>query len=381
MTPWLRRQRALADYTLAALARRRGKNAALVAVYALVVFVLASAMFFAAALRHETVEVLKGAPEITMQRLVMGRQDLIGAETVARLAAIRGVSHAEGRLWGYFYDRVNGANYTVMVPADPVLVPPAGSVALGEGILRARGVPAWRSAPLFLSRFEGDLVRFRIERHFERDSALMTSDLILMNPVDFRSFFGIPEGRFTDVVAEVRNPNEVDTIVAKAAAAMPEMRFVTRAAIGRSYQKLFDWREGLLSALAGAAVLAFVIFAAEKASGLSAEEAREIGILKAVGWNTHDVIAMKLWEGAMVSAGAFLIGAVAAYAHVFFFGGRLFAPVLKGWAVIYPDFALAPQVDGVELLTLALLTTLPYIAATLVPIWRTASADPDAAMR
>ena len=40
MTPWLRRQRALADYTLASLARRKGKNIALVAVYALVVFVL-----------------------------------------------------------------------------------------------------------------------------------------------------------------------------------------------------------------------------------------------------------------------------------------------------------------------------------------------------
>jgi ABC-type lipoprotein release transport system permease subunit len=55
--------------------------------------------------------------------------------------------------------------------------------------------------------------------------------------------------------------------------------------------------------------------------------------------------------------------------------------VLKGWAVIYPAFQLSPHIDGLQLTTLALLTTVPYIAATLVPIWRAASADPDAIMR
>ena len=380
MTGWLRRQRALADYTLAALARRRVKNAALVAVFALVVFVLASAMFFASALRHETALVLEGAPEITVQKIVMGRQDMVPEAAIATLASIRGVTKAEGRLWGYFYDRTNGANYTVMVPQDAAMIPPAGAVAVGEAVPRVRALD-WDGAPLFLSRRQGDLVKFEVARTFSRDSALMTADLVLMNAADFRDFFGIPEGQFTDVVASVRNPNEVATVVNKAAVQMPEMRFVTRSAIARSYQKLFSWREGLLAALAAAAVLAFVIFAAEKASGLSAEEVREIGILKAIGWDTGDVIAMKLWEGGLISIAAFLIGTVAAYAHVFWFGAQLFAPVLKGWAVIYPDFTLSPHVDGVQLLSLALLTTVPYVAATLVPIWRAAAADPDAVMR
>jgi hypothetical protein len=38
-------------------------------------------------------------------------------------------------------------------------------------------------------------------------------------------------------------------------------------------------------------------------------------------------------------------------------------------------------VDGLQLATLALLTVLPYLAAVTVPVWRAASADPDAAMR
>jgi hypothetical protein len=41
-TPWLERQRYLLDFTLSSLARRKGKNLALVLLYAVVVFALAS---------------------------------------------------------------------------------------------------------------------------------------------------------------------------------------------------------------------------------------------------------------------------------------------------------------------------------------------------
>lgn len=380
MKHWVRRQRALADYTLAALARRRAKNIGLVAIYALVVFTIASAMLFATALRHEADVVLAEAPELIVQNLVMGRHDLISGEHVDELAAIRGVAGAQGRLWGYFYDAVNGANYTLMVPLDPALVPPPGEAIIGEAIPKSRDM-FWDGAPLFLSRFPGDLVKFDVARRLETDSALVSTDLILIGEEDFRAFFDLPPGVYTDIAVTIRNTREIDTIVKKAGALLPQARFVTRDEIRRTYQKLFSWREGIMVALVAASVLAFVIFAAEKASGLSADEAREIGILKAIGWNTSDVIAMKLWEGALISVGAFLIGTVAGYAHVFFFGASLFAPVLKGWSVIYPDFDLTPMIDGIQLSALFFLTVLPYTAATLVPIWRVASADPDQVMR
>lgn len=380
MTPWLRRQRYLADFTLAGLARRRGKNTALVVIYALIVFVLASAMLFSSALRREADLVLADAPELIVQRLLMGRHDMIPADRIETLKTIRGVASVRGRLWGYFYDSINGANYTFMVPDDPAYAPGPGEAIIGEAIPRNRG-HKWENAPLFVSRTPGDLVKFEIIDTLSDDSALVSADLVLISEADFREFFGIGPDVYTDIAVTIRNPREIATIVAKAEKLMPDARFVTRADISRTYQKLFSWREGLLIAMAAAAILAFVIFAAEKASGLSAEEAREIGILKAIGWDTSDVIAMKLWEGGLVSVGAFLAGTVLAYVHVFLFSAGLFAPILKGWAVIYPEFSLAPHIDGLQLSTLFVLTVLPYTAATLVPIWRVASADPDQVMR
>ncbi len=380
MKSWIRRQRSLADYTLAALARRRGKNLALLAVYAVTVFTIASAMLFATALKREAALVLADAPELTVQHLSMGRHEMIDGAEIAKLEAIRGVATVRGRLWGYFYDATSGANYTFQVPLDPTLVPGPGEVLVGEGVQRARRA-TWDAAPLFLSRFTGDMVKFEVARTFGAESALVSSDLVLLNEADFRAFFDLPVGVWTDLAVTIRNPREIATIIEKAAKDMPDARFITRDEILRTYQKLFSWREGLMIALAAAAVLAFAIFAAEKASGLSAEEAREIGVLKAIGWDTRDVISMKLWEGALISLGAFLIGTLLAYAHIFALGGTLFAPVLKGWSVIYPDFRLAPVIDGMQLSTLFLLTVVPYTAATLVPIWRAASADPDQVMR
>ncbi len=378
MTPsWFGRQRYLIDYTLAAMLRRKGKNLGLLVVYAAVVFLLASAMLFTDAIRREAALVLQGSPEVVVQRMVAGRHDLLPAAMLTRLNGIRGAREVTGRLWGYYFDPTVAANYTVMVP--PVSPPPTGRVRIGAGIANARG--AGVGDVLALRGADGSLFSFVVDAVLSERSQLVSADLALVSEADYRRFFAIPDGVFTDAVMTVRNPREVRTVARKVIEAMPDARPILRDEILRTYESVFAWREGLMLLLLVGSVLAFAILAWEKASGLSAEERREIGILKAVGWETGDVLAMKLWEGGLVSLSAFALGYLAAYVHVFQFGSPLFEPVLKGWAVLYPRFDLVPQVDGLQLATLLLFSVLPYTAATLVPVWRAAITDPDQVMR
>jgi ABC-type lipoprotein release transport system permease subunit len=212
-------------------------------------------------------------------------------------------------------------------------------------------------------------------------TAGFSTDLVLLAEADFRRFFQLAPDEFTDLALYVRNPKEVAKVAEKAGLALRRHRIVTRADLLRTYENLFSWREGLLLALLGAAVLAFGILAFDKASGLSAQERREIGVLKAIGWDTRDIIHMKLWEAGLVATTALLAGGLLAYLHVFLFGAPLLRPVLQGWSVLFPSMALNPSVDGLQLATLALLALLPYLVAIVIPIWRTAAADPDAVMR
>jgi ABC-type lipoprotein release transport system permease subunit len=377
MRRWIERQRALIDFTLASLARRKARNLGLLAVYTLLVFVLASTLLFVQALRDEATHALAASPEVIVQRMVAGRHDLVPPGYAERIGRLRGVQKIAERLWGYYYDPVVKANYTFMVPADGGIAP--GSIAVGAAMARSRGLAAGNT--ISFRSYSGRLFSFQVASVLPPSSELVGADLVLIGEDDFRAFFDYPAGHHTDIALSVANEKEVRNVAAKLAAALPDARPILREEVLRTYASIFDWREGIVLALLSAALLAFAILAWDKAAGLSAEEKREIGILKAVGWETGDVLKMKFWEGALVSLTAFLLGTVAAYLHVFYGGAALFEPVLKGWAVLYPQFRLAPHIDAFGMATLFFFTVFPYTAAVLVPIWRAAIMDPDAAMR
>ena len=325
MTKWIERHRNILDFTLASLLRRKRKNAALVSIYTLIVFLLASVLLFTYALREEASILLKQAPEMIVQKLVAGRQEPIPVAYIEQIKAVRGVSSVKPRLWGYYYDPIVGANYTLLVAEDPLVNP--GSIVVGEGVSRLRLASPGDS--LEFRTYQGVTIELEIKKVFSSEFGVVASDLILISADDFRRVFGTSEEYVTDLAVNVRNPKELPTIALKIAELLPDTRQILREELLRTYDAIFNWRGGILLAILFGGVLAFIIFAWDKASGLSVEEKKEIGILKAVGWETSDIIRMKFWEGLVVSLSSFLMGLVLAYVHVFFTSFMLFEPVLK----------------------------------------------------
>lgn len=262
---------------------------------------------------------------------------------------------------------------------DHAAPPAPGQMVVGAALARARGLAV--GDVLSLRSFDGKPYAFSLAGVLDADSELVSADLMLVNGGDFRAFFGVEPGLFTDLVLRVANPSEVRKVAEKVLERLPGARVIAREEMRRSYEAAFNWRQGVLLTFLSTIMAAFALLAWDKASGLSAEERREIGILKAVGWETGDVLRMKLWEGALVSLCAFLAGYVLAWLHVFYADAPLFTAVLKGWSVLYPRFALTPQVEVAQIATLFFLTVLPFVAATVVPVWRAATLDPDEVMR
>lgn len=416
MNTWIEKQRYIIDFTISALLRRKVKNIGLLSLYTLIVFILASTMFFTHSIKKEASLILQGSPEIVVQKMVAGRHDLFPVEHLDEIRSIRGVAHVEGRLWGYYYDSLISANYTLMVPPagdehaastskgafvetegdvphvhthihnsnkplftyDGAVLRP-GTLIIGNGVARMRNIGQGDYMPFMA--FDGQIMHLEIVSTLSSESELVSADLMLITEEDFRQLFGIKENFVTDVIATVRNPAEVGMVASKIKKRLHDSRPIIRDEILRTYDSIFNWRGGIMIVIFSAAVLAFVIFAWDKASGLSAGERREIGILKAVGWETSDVIQMKFWEGAMISLTAFLTGVILAYIHVFLAGSPVFEPALKGWSSLYPDFKLTPFINAEQIIILFFFTVVPYTVATIVPIWRAATIDPDTAMR
>ena len=380
----LEKQRHILDFTLSSLGRRKGKNIALAIVYTFVIFLLASVLFLSDALKQEAGLILQEAPEMVVQRLVAGRQDLIPTRYVEAIKAISGVQSVEPRLWGYYNDPFSGANYTLLV--NPELNNHPGAIIIGSGVSRRSepGKPQQSlrkndHIPFKTSR--GEVLTLQVKGLFPSASELVTADLIVISEPDFRTLFALPAGQATDLVLKVRNTKELATIAAKIAQIHPDSRPILRDDMLRTYAAVFDWRGGVILMVLSCVFFAFIILAWDKATGLSAEEKHEIAILKAIGWETSDILLMKFWEGAAVSLTAFFIGIFLAYLHVFLASSPLFTPVLKGWSVLYPQFRLTPHIHVYQIAVLFFLTVIPYTVVTIVPSWRSATIDPDAGMR
>ena len=383
------RQLKILEFALAATLRQRGRNFSILLVYTLVIAVLASVLFLTRALKEEATLLLSRAPELVVQRIVAGRHDLIPLDYGRVLATIPGVGRVTPRVWGYYYDGLTRSNYTMLgVGAHPPeglellsgrLPRRPGECALGAGVAGLRGTGP--DGDLILVDHRGRTVDLPVTGVFRSDSALLTNDLVLLGEADLRSFFGLPPDRATDFAVEVRNPQEVETVAAKVKQLLPDTRPITRREILRTYDSVFSWRSGMLLTLFASALLAFCVLAWDKATGLSAEERREIGILKAVGWDTADVLALKFWEGLVLSLTALLCGLILAWVHVFWFDSQLLTPVLKGWSILFPPFALVPSVDLYQLCVIAFLTVTPYVASTVIPSWKAAITDPESMMR
>ncbi len=377
MRAFLERQKSLIDYTLAALLRRKTRNLGLLLIYTLLVFLFSAVLLFGQGLRREAALLLQDTPEVIVQHLVAGRHELLPAAWLEPLRRIRGVGVVTGRLWGYYYDPAVKANYTLMAAPDRELA--KDEILIGAALARVRQIGI--GDYLSLRAASGQPLPLKITGLLASASELLSADLLLLSEAGYRRLFNLPPDVYTDAVLTVRNSREARMVAEKIALALPGSRPILRAEILRTYDAVFNWREGLLFVVLGTLALAFMILAWDKAAGLSAEEKREIGILKAIGWETGDILRMKLWEGALISLTAFFAGYTLAWQQVFHAGAALFAPVLKGWAVLYPDIRLTPAVDLQLILVLLAVTVLPYIAATLIPIWRAATADPDTVMR
>jgi hypothetical protein len=378
------------DYAITGIFRRKWKSLVVVLTYTGIVFLLGSILFMTDSLKHEVLTMLEGSPDLIVQKIHGGRHDLIPLAYTEGISDIRGVQDVSPRFWGYYYDPPTDANYTFLGASDAPSVKymteesfvdqlAAGGCVIGQGIYDARFVDIDEIIPVL--RSDGELFVLRVKGIFKPDSSLMTNDLVVMGIPDIKEIFGIPDGFATDLAVSVRNKREVDTVGLKIFEKFPDTRTISKTQLLRTYEAVFDWRGGLLAVILLAAAIAFCILAWDKATGLSEEERREIGLLKASGWLISDILELKMLEGAVLSFASFLTGTIAAYIHVFLAGGSLFLPVLKGWSTMFPEFTLIPRVDLYMVAVLMFLTIAPYIAVTILPSWKAAATEPDVVMR
>jgi len=383
----------LLGYALGALSRRRAKALALGGGLASAVGLVAAVLFLASALRGEADRATGAIPDVVVQRLSAGRPATIGLADAAKLEGIASVRAVRARVWGYvFLPDLQGNVTVVSVARDAApLGDVRGVIAEGRDLTHgAHEMVAGASLARFLGLHLGDSLALpsavpspplTLVGTFGSSVETYANDVVLCDESDARAILDVPDDRATDLTLEVINPAEARIVAKTVLARLPGTRVIERELLGRVYALAYGRRAGLVLAASIPAILALLVLAWDRASGLGPDEKKEIAILKAVGWSSADILWEKLFESLLVGAAATGLGLVLGYAWVFLLGAPGLRAAIAGWSVLYPESPLTPEVDFAQLLAIAGAILGPFVALSVVPAWRASSLDPMESMR
>ena len=397
---WFERQKNIIDYSLQSLLRRRSKNILILIIFILLVFSVSAILFITGSLTKEMMITSSELPDITVQKILGGRQVNMSNFYLPEIEAIPGVEAVESRIWGYFFLASLQANFTIYgmdlsqledgeyqkivnwknIP-DQAEINPDFRMIIGQGVFELLKDIQMEKAYLFYQPSWEKPIPFDIIGTFKTETELQSNDLMVLQTEGARQVLELPPDEFSDLVVYVPNPEEIENIALKIRRYFPELRTVTRAQIQNTYASVFGWKSAFVLSSLLVAIFAFLILIWDKASGLSPDEKREIGILKAIGWDTDVVLSVKFWEGFILSGIASLSGILLAYAYIYWLRAPGLREIFIGWSTIYPSFQLMPDVDPKFLLLIVTISVVPYLAVTVFPAWKAAITDPDVIMR
>jgi ABC-type lipoprotein release transport system permease subunit len=396
----LEKQKNIIDYSLQSLFRRRSKNILILIIFILLVFAVSSVLFITESLTQEMMITSNNLPDITVQRIAGGRQVNVPALYIPDIEKIPGVEAVETRVWGYFYLASLKANFTIYgmdlnlleegeyqkivnwknVP-DHANKNPDFRMIVGQGVFELLRDIQMEKAYLFYLPTWKKPIPFDIIGTFKTETELQSNDMMILQTEGARRVLELPPDEFTDLAVYVPNPEEIENIALKIRRYFPELRTITKAQIKNTYSSVFGWKSAFVLSSLLAAIFAFLILIWDKASGLSPEEKREIGILKAIGWDTDIVLSVKFWEGLILSGVSSLAGILLAYAYTYWLRAPGLKEIFFGWSAIYPSFKLIPDADPKFFILIITITVVPYMAVTVFPAWKAAITDPDVVIR
>jgi ABC-type lipoprotein release transport system permease subunit len=384
----------LLEYAFSYIVRHKSKNIFIVTVFTLLVALLSSLFFVTSSVTHDLKERIAYKSDIFIQNYKAGMPAAINTKLLDRLLEIEGVTAGKVEVKGDYYFRAKDSDfYLYGVDAfedqeDPLIAKLLQKYDLDDSeMLVSHNVQKIMSQAYYKEYFnfikpDGSLQKVNIKDSFDVGERVELKNLVLLSKDTLRKIFGYRADEGSDITLSVANKNELEFISSKIRLMLPNAKVISKDELEQSYEKLFDYDNGVFLSLFIIAIFTFFIIIYDKANGLSSEEKREIGILKAIGWCVEDVLHAKFYEAALLSFFSFTLGFIIAFVYVFVLKAPLLGAIFTNESMLnIKDFSLGVHIDFSYILLIFLLSVPVYIAATLIPSWRVATLDADEVMR
>jgi len=347
---------------------------------------------------------LAEGPDLIVQKLVGGRQALVPLEWIDDVSETTGVRLVTPRVWGYS-DAGDGRLLTVMGVNATEYATVFGAVGtdilaggrfivgndtrrmvVGQGIvdmMAASGAAVTISVGSVLSliTYNGSLIEFVVVGIFSADSKIQSYDLILTDIGSARLVLGVDNSSCTDAAVWISYGSDLNSVAFQLDTSLSQARVLTRDAMKNNMLRTYGGRAGV-AALLWACVLLTVVLLVFTASSAGSEEARrEVGLLKALGFDTVDILEIRMVESVTLGALGANFGISLAIVFDFILGAPLLAGYLLGWNLVLLNGGIPLAVSSATIFMVFTAAIVPIMVATVVPSWRNAITEPDTVLR
>ena len=383
----------LIEYALGSIVRQGHKSLFITIVFTFLTALLTSIFFITNSIKYELNTTVDALPEIIVQNTKASRITEIDVSSADKLLEIAGINSVNARVWGYYYFANAGVNFTLIgidefeeqysETLEGIIKKGEldnSSMFIGKGVREIMNSSYYKEYFNFI-KSDGKIKRVDIAGVFDSDIRLESNDMIVMSKETLREIFGIEDSKATDIVVKVANIEEIETISLKIEQVFPNARVITNDDMKLSYENIFNYKSGIFLALFVIAIFTFFIIIYDKMSGLSSEQKREVGILKAIGWRVEDVLRSKFYESLILSLFAYILGVILAMTYVYIFNAPLLRDIFIGYSDLKPLFEISFILDFQTLVLVFFLSVPIYIAATIIPSWKVATLEADDVIR
>ncbi|MHA1936737.1 MAG: ABC transporter permease [Candidatus Thorarchaeota archaeon] len=400
----LRKHSNLVSYALGNVLKYRTRSVAIVTALILSTFLLGSAEFIREGVMTDLNASVDEGPDLVVQRLWGGRQAPVPLEWKENLSAIQGVRLATPRVWGYIdvgggglltVMGVNASEYGTIVGTTGTEIVEEGRflnetdryrMVVGEGILEIMrtsfaGVNVGIGSSLSLIAQNGSLIEFEIIGVFSSSTRIYSNDMILTDLGSARQVLGLDASSCTDYALWGDYGEDLNSIAFRIDTQIAEARVMTRDAIVDAMLVTYGGRGGIV-ALLWAVLLITVILLAFTVSASGSDEARkEVGLLKALGYDTVDVLEIRMFESFTLGMLGASLGVSSAIVFDFILGAPILSGYLLGWSLLLLNGGLPLAISVPTIFTLYVVAIVPILVATVIPAWRNAITEPDIVLR
>lgn len=317
----------------------------------------------------------------------------ISLKFIDRLKILEGVLKVVPRVVGrtYFANRL-----VVITGIVPENIPPdltiikgklfqkRGEVIIGKGLSEEFNL----GAGMIFSLTQNPYITFRVAGVFDADlQNIWSSDMILMSFNDASSFF-LMEGMATDILLYTRpgyakklaEKIQLDWAVSEKSSD-PPLRVQDKSLVKRYFLRGYNYRAGVFTALYMVAfALAIPAILVTSGFGLT-ERRREIGVLKATGWQTQDVLEMVGFENLLISLTGAPLAILLSILWLKVFNGAFIAQFFIAELGLFSRFPVPSQFLPMPAILGFVFAIILTMVGALYSTWKTSIIPPAEAMR